>query len=129
MTSFRRNFGIKSVSDKNYLNKQMETLSAINRQVVKPTTNPIKVVTSPEFTVTEEQLILTKSVEECLINLNNNSNNSIVIKSLTNTTIRPINSKIDEQYDELIIGKGACVELLRIDGNWYVLSSDGVKLS
>lgn len=128
MSSFRRNLGIKSVSDKNYLNKQMETLSAINRQVVKPTTNPIKVVTSPEFTVTEEQLILTKSVEECLINLNNNSNNSIVIKSLTNTTIRPINSKIDEQYDELIIGKGACVELLRIDGNWYVLSSDGIKL-
>lgn len=128
MTSFRRNFGIKSVSDKNYLNKQMETLSAINRQVVKPTTNPIKVVTSPEFTVTEEQLILTKSVEECLINLNNNSNNIIVIKSLTNTTIKPINSKIDEQYDELTIGKGACVELLRIEGNWYVLSSDGIKL-
>jgi hypothetical protein len=128
MTSFRKNFGIKTIGDKNFYNKQLETLSAVNRNVVKPTINPIKVVTTPEFTVTEESIILTKNIEECLINLNNNSNDSVVIKSLTNTSIKPINSKIDEIYDILTIGKGACVELQKIDGGWFILSSDGIKL-
>jgi hypothetical protein len=35
---------------------------------------------------------------------------------------------IDEQYDEILIERGAAVELFRVDGNWYILSSDGVKL-
>jgi len=43
-------------------------------------------------------------------------------------TIRPDKSKIDEQYDEVEIGKGACVEFHFIGGNWYILSSDGLKL-
>jgi hypothetical protein len=128
MSSFRRNFGIKTISDKNYYNKQMETFSAVSRNIPRPITNPIKIVSTPEFTVTEEYIIVIKDIDECLVNLNNNSNNNVVIKSLTNTTIKPTDSKIDEMYDELTIGKGACVELQRIEGNWYVLSSDGVKL-
>jgi hypothetical protein len=36
--------------------------------------------------------------------------------------------RIDEDWDEIHIGKGACVELQNIQGLWYVLSSDGLKL-
>ncbi len=35
---------------------------------------------------------------------------------------------IDEQYEEMFIDKGACVELFKVEGNWYVISSDGLKL-
>ena len=36
--------------------------------------------------------------------------------------------KVDEDWDEITIGRGACVELQNVRGVWYILSSDGVKL-
>jgi len=123
--SFRRNLGRKQVSDKNYL-LDLETLSKLRK--IEPVTNITKVVYTQQFTVNNEDLLLVKSNESATIFLNENSNDFVTIKSLTNTTIRPINSKIDEDYDELIIGKGACVELQKIDGGWYIMSSDGIKM-
>jgi len=123
--SFRRNLGRKQVSDKNYL-LDLETLSKIRK--IEPVTNITKVVYSQQFTVNNEDLLLVKTNESATIFLNENSNDFVTIKSLTNTTIRPINSKIDEDYDELTIGKGACVELQKIDGGWYIMSSDGIKM-
>jgi hypothetical protein len=123
--SFRRNLGRKQVSDKNYL-LDLETLSKIRK--IEPVTNITKVVYTQQFTVNNEDLLLVKTNESATIFLNENSNDFVTIKSLTNTTIRPINSKIDEDYDELTIGKGACVELQKIDGGWYIMSSDGIKM-
>jgi len=123
--SFRRNLGRKQVSDKNYL-LDLETLSKIRK--IEPVTNITKVVYTQQFTVNNEDLLLVKTNESATIFLNENSNDFVTIKSLTNTTIRPTNSKIDENYDELIIGKGACVELQKIDGGWYIMSSDGIKM-
>ena len=124
--SFRRNFGRKQIGDKNYLTPQMETLS---RVIELPTVDKsIKIVTSKNYTATEEDLILIKNVDECILLLTDDTSEYVTIKSLTNVTIKPINSKIDEYYDELSISKGACVELHRIDNGWYILSSDGVKL-
>jgi hypothetical protein len=123
--SFRRNLGRKQVSDKNYL-LDLETLSKIRK--IEPVTNITKVVYTQQFTVNNEDLLLVKTNESATIFLNEDSNDFVTIKSLTNTTIRPINSKIDEDYDELTIGKGACVELQKIDGGWYIMSSDGIKM-
>jgi hypothetical protein len=123
--SFRRNLGRKQVSDKNYL-LDLETLSKIRK--IEPVTNITKVVYTQQFTVNNEDLLLVKTNESATIFLNENSNDFVTIKSLTNTTIIPINSKIDEDYDELTIGKGACVELQKIDGGWYIMSSDGIKM-
>ena len=33
-----------------------------------------------------------------------------------------------EDWDEISIGKGACVELQNVNGVWYILSSDGIKM-
>jgi hypothetical protein len=52
----------------------------------------------------------------------------IKIKALTNVIIIPFIGKIDEEYDEILINKGACVEFYNVEGNWYILSSDGIKL-
>jgi hypothetical protein len=52
-----------------------------------------------------------------------------VIKCLTHVTIKPDIGKIDEEYDEIVADKGACIEFRLCEGNWYVLSSDGLKQS
>jgi hypothetical protein len=44
-------------------------------------------------------------------------------------TIKTTNGLIDEEYDEIVTSKGACVELRFIGGNWYIMSSDGLKNS
>jgi hypothetical protein len=50
------------------------------------------------------------------------------MKSLTKTKIKPVWGMIDEEYSEINIGKGACVELYFSFGNWYIVSSDGIKM-
>jgi len=124
MSSFRRNLGRKQVSDKNYL-FDLETLNQIKK--IEPVSNNTKIVHTEQYSVTNEDLLLVKTKDSAIIYLNENSSDFIIIKSLTNTTIKPTNSKIDELYDELSIGVGACVELQKIENSWYVMSSDGVK--
>ena len=36
---------------------------------------------------------------------------------------------IDEEWDELLLEKGSCVQFQFVQGNWYILSSDGLKIS
>ena len=48
---------------------------------------------------------------------------------MTKVTIKPDIGKIDEDYDELIADKYSCIEFRHVNGNWYILSSDGLKQS
>ena len=102
--------------------KTVETLLPILTEVEK------KVVKDVSYTTNNEDFILIKDVVKCEITLDSNITHHIIIKSLTNSVIKPSTGKIDELYDEIEIGRGACVELITIDGLWYVISSDGVKL-
>ena len=34
---------------------------------------------------------------------------------------------IDEEFDEVILSKGSCVEFKFFGDFWYILSSDGIK--
>jgi hypothetical protein len=52
-----------------------------------------------------------------------------VIKALTKVLIIPDVGKIDEVYDEIDLDWGACVEFRFAAGNWYIISSDGLKNS
>jgi len=98
--------------------------------------NGIEVKTSESAIITEnnyithgEYVIVIKGVETCILLLDSKTTDHIVVKALTNVIIRPDKNKIDEQYDEVEINKGACVEFYFMGGSWYVLSSDGLKLS
>jgi hypothetical protein len=44
-------------------------------------------------------------------------------------TIKPDIGKIDEDYDEIVMDRYACVEFRFCGGSWYILSSDGLKNS
>jgi len=90
--------------------------------------NPVQTITIPEHRTNGEEFILVKDVPNCKIILDQSSTEHIVIKALTKVLIVPFMGLIDEQYDEILIDKGAAVEFFKVDGNWYILSSDGLKL-
>lgn len=90
-------------------------------------TNDLVIVTDPVFTTNGENHIIVKDVPNCTIKLNSQNTDKTTIKVLTKVLILPDVGKIDEEYDELVIDKGACIEFYFGFGNWYILSSDGIK--
>lgn len=87
------------------------------------------IVVSDEFYSTMgEQLIVIRDVDHCKIKLDSTTTDKIRIKTLTNCMITPDMGRIDDDWDEISIGRGACVELQNVKGVWYILSSDGLKM-
>ena len=84
-----------------------------------PIQPPIKTVVIPEHRTNGEEFILVKDVDYCRILLDQNTTEHIVIKTLTKVLILPMIGQIDER---------ACVEFFKVDNNWYIISSDGLKL-
>lgn len=75
-----------------------------------------------------ENLIIVKDVDQSKIKLDSTTTDRIRIKTLTNCTIIPDLNRIDEDWDEISVNRGACIELQNVNGIWYILSSDGIKL-
>jgi hypothetical protein len=86
----------------------------------------ISIVTDNIYKTNGEALVITKT-QDVEVQLDSFSTDHVIIKSLTNTKIVPLMGLIDEEYSEINIGKGASVELYFSFGNWYVVSSDGIK--
>ena len=110
----------KRIGDKFYMS---ETIVDDKKYV----DNGVKIVISNEYRTKGESIILVKNVTSCKIILDATTTQHIKIKALTNVVISSLIGRIDEEYDEIIINKGACVEFFNIDSNWYILSSDGLK--
>ena len=126
MSGLRSNFGRKMIGDKTYVtNRDNETLMVAKRNETPELT---KVVTSSSYLTNGEEFIVVKNTPECRITLNSKTTEHVLIKALTKVTIAPDKGAIDESWDEIDITKGACVEFYYISGNWYIGSSDGMKL-
>ena len=91
-------------------------------------TSNISIISDENYSTNGEGVLLIKKVNTCTLTLNSQTTDNIVVKSLTKTIIRPDKGLIDEEYSEINIGKGASVELYFAFGNWYVVSSDGIKM-
>lgn len=92
--------------------------------------NPVsRIITDSVYKTDGEFFLVIKNTENCRLVLDSNTTNHIRIKALTKVLISPLIGQIDEEYDEIFIDKGACVEFLQIEGIWYIVSSDGLKLS
>lgn len=96
----------------------------INGNVVE--TSDSAVVSNTTYEINGEYVIITKGIEFCEINLNENTSDHVVIKSLTNTIVKS-KKLIDEEFNEVELSKGSCVEFKYVNGGWYILSSDGLK--
>jgi hypothetical protein len=88
-----------------------------------------KVVSSPVYITGDETILIVKGVDECIVTLNSQKSNRIVVKSLTTVVVKSDVGQIDEDWDELLLEKGACVQFQFVEGNWYITSSDGLKTS
>ena len=108
------------------LQRSIPSQRIIAGQVIN--TSEITFVSNPSYTTEGEALIVTKELDFVEIILDSSTTDHVIIKALTQTKIKPIWGLIDEEYSEINIGKGACVELYFSFGNWYVVSSDGIKM-
>jgi hypothetical protein len=92
-------------------------------------TSECAIVSEYEYLTYGESTIVVKGVSSCKLRLNSSNTDHVVIKALTKVLILPDRGSIDEEYDEIELNKGACVEFRYIGGCWYILSSDGLKFS
>ncbi len=104
--------------------KSISSQRLINGNLVESSESAI--VTNSSYTTNGEYTIVTKDIESCEIFLNEKTTDHIVIKSLTYTIVRS-SKLIDEEFSEVELEKGSCVEFKFVGENWYILSSDGLK--
>jgi hypothetical protein len=107
--------------------KTIPSRKVINGFVVD--TSEISIVSETDYTTNGESCIVIKGVSESTVILNSTTTDHIVVKSMTRLTIKPDIGKIDEDYDEIVADKYACIEFRFMGGTWYILSSDGLKQS
>jgi hypothetical protein len=86
------------------------------------------VVIDTTYKTNGESVVVVKEVDACNLFLDSNTTDHVVVKALTNVIVSA-NQMIDEEFDEIELGKGACVEFRKIGDFWYILSSDGLKNS
>jgi hypothetical protein len=91
-------------------------------------TSDAAIVTNPSYSTNGESVIVVKGVELCEVFLDSKTTDHIVVKALTRINVKS-DSLIDEEFDEIELDLGACVEFRKIGDFWYILSSDGLKNS
>jgi hypothetical protein len=99
----------------------------INGQILE--TSEIAIISENEYRTNGEECIVVKNVSKSVIILDSYTTDHIVIKSMTSVTIKPDKGKIDENYDEIVADRYTCIEFRFCAGNWYIISSDGLKNS
>jgi hypothetical protein len=108
----------KKIGDKYYFNGQ--------------TTNgrySVKILRESEYRTKGEDFILIKDTPNCKLVLDSSTTEHIIVKTMTKVQISSIMGMIDEDYDVVEIDRGACVEFILVEGQWYVVSSDGLKIT
>jgi hypothetical protein len=107
--------------------KSLPIQKRINGYIVN--VSETSIISEFDYSTTGEECIIVKGVPQSKIILDSKTTEHTVIKCLTHVTIKPNIGKIDEEFDEIVADKGACIEFRFCEGNWYILSSDGLKQS
>jgi len=92
-------------------------------------TSEVSIVSESEYSTQGEDCVIVKGVPSSTITLDSRTTDHTVVKALTHMVIKPDVGRIDEEFDEIEMDRGACVEFRFCGGNWYILSSDGLKQS
>ena len=107
--------------------KSIPVQRRINRILV--TASETAIISERDYSTSGEECIIVRGPFDSNIILDSTTTEHTVIKCLTHVIIKPDIGKIDEEYDEIVADKGACIEFRFCEGNWYILSSDGLKQS
>jgi hypothetical protein len=92
-------------------------------------TSEITLVSELDYRTNGEDCCIVRGVSQSFVTLDSRTSDHITVKAMTHLTIRPDVGKIDEEYDEIVADKFACIEFRFVGGTWYILSSDGLKQS
>jgi hypothetical protein len=92
-------------------------------------TSEVSIISESEYQTNGESCIVIRNISQSTITLNSKTTDHIVVKAMVPITVKPDVGKIDEDYDEIVMDRYACVEFRFAAGNWYILSSDGLKQS
>jgi len=106
--------------------KSVPSKRIINGNVIE--TSESAIVTNSFYKTNGEYAIVVKGIEKCEVFLDSNTTDHVVIKSLTEVIVKS-EELIDEEFNEVELTKGSCVEFKKIGSFWYILSSDGLKNS
>ena len=93
------------------------------------TTSEISMVSELDYRTNGESCVIVTGIPFSVVVLDSRTTDPVVVKSMTQLTSRPDVVKIDEDYDEIVMDRYACVEFRFVGGTWYILSSDGLKNS
>lgn len=104
--------------------KSVPSIRIINGNEIK--TSDSAVISNAYYKTNGEYVIVVKDINFSEIELDKETTDHIVIKSLTNVIVKS-NNLIDEKYNEVELDNGSCVEFKFIGDFWYILSSDGLK--
>jgi hypothetical protein len=106
-----------------------QTQTVVEPKVVIETPKEVcKVISETQYVTNDETFLIVKEVDYSEVTLNSNISTKITIKSLTSVLVKSDVGSIDEEWDELLLEKGACVQFQFVEGNWYVKASDGLKM-
>jgi len=94
----------------------------------KVRTSESAIISERKYVTNGEYALVIRGVDLCEIQLNSKTTDKVKIKAMTNVLIKPDTGRIDEEWDEISLEKGACIELVNINKGWYILSSDGLKI-
>ena len=106
--------------------KSTPSIRIINGYEIK--TSDSIILTNSDYKTNGEYTIIVKGVESCNLFLDSKTTDHVVVKCLTHVLVTA-DSKIDEEYDEIELVNGSCVEFKKVGEYWYILSSDGLKNS
>ncbi len=106
--------------------KSTPSIRIINGNEIK--TSDSVVVSNPTYKTDGEYVVVVKDVDYCKLTLDSKTTDHVVVKALTDVLVIA-DSLIDEQFDEVELTDGSCVEFKKIGEYWYILSSDGLKNS
>jgi len=103
--------------------KTIPSRKIINGLVID--TSEISIVSETNYQTNGESCIVVRGVSDSTVILDSKTTDHVVVKSMTRLTIIPDTGKIDE----IVAERYACIEFRFVGGNWYILSSDGLKQS
>ncbi len=109
------------------ITRTLPTKKIIHGNVVE--TSSIALVSETFYETNGEDCIIVRNIPNSTIQLNSKTTDHITIKSMTSVLVKTDIGLIDEEYEEIFMDKLVTIEFRFAGGNWYILSSDGLKQS
>lgn len=107
--------------------KSIPTKKIIHGNVVDTTS--LSIVSELEYVTNGEDCLIIRGIPNCTVHLNSKTTDHITIKSMSSVLVKVDTGLIDEEYEEIFMDRLVTIEFRFAGGNWYILSSDGLKQS